>query len=303
MKTNLFYLVLFIITFPCCTNNKALSDSQKEKIKSEVKEVVTAMFQGIKEANYDMATKPFLLSPDFFYISNGNLLTEKSLDNAKQFFSSLRNQEITTIDETYTVIDNSTVMYTTKVKCLMNFKDGHALNQEPWYMQYLFKKLDNQWRVINGTESGDEQYVKGCNAPMDINQVELSKQILGNWKIEIGKDTILYWSAKTFGNNFESYFKTLINGKLVSEGKQLFGYDNKLDKYIGISTEKEGNFVIAAFWFTSKDKFTMTYPTNLTYPTKSSFRAEGQIKSPDYITQVETMNGKVVARFNYLRVK
>ena len=54
MKTRLIFLVLLIVCFSCGTNNKPVSDAQKEKIKGEVKEVVNTIFKGAEEANSDM---------------------------------------------------------------------------------------------------------------------------------------------------------------------------------------------------------------------------------------------------------
>ncbi len=48
MKTRLIFLVLLIVCFSCGTNNKPVSDAQKEKIKGEVKEVVNTFFKGVK---------------------------------------------------------------------------------------------------------------------------------------------------------------------------------------------------------------------------------------------------------------
>ena len=55
MKTRLIFLVLLIVSFSCGTNNKPVSDAQKEKIKGEVKEVVNALFKSAEEANFDKA--------------------------------------------------------------------------------------------------------------------------------------------------------------------------------------------------------------------------------------------------------
>ena len=64
-------MVMLIASISCGTNNKPLSDAQKEKIKGEVKEVVNTFIKGCEELNFDMAVESFLDSPDFDYISNG----------------------------------------------------------------------------------------------------------------------------------------------------------------------------------------------------------------------------------------
>ena len=94
MKTKLIFLVLLIVCFSCGTNNKPVSDAQKEKIKGEVKEVVNTIIKGCEEANFDMALEPFLDSPDFVYIVNGKTFSYKELMDMKPFFNALLNQKV-----------------------------------------------------------------------------------------------------------------------------------------------------------------------------------------------------------------
>ena len=54
MKTQPILLLLLVVCFSCGTNNKPLSDSQKEKVISEVKPVVTEIIKGAEEANLDL---------------------------------------------------------------------------------------------------------------------------------------------------------------------------------------------------------------------------------------------------------
>ena len=86
MKTRLIFLVLLIACISCGTNNKPVSDAQKEKIKGEVKEVVNTFIKGCEEVNSDMAIKPFLDSPDFVYIANGKTYSYKEFNVMKPVF-------------------------------------------------------------------------------------------------------------------------------------------------------------------------------------------------------------------------
>ena len=54
-----------------------------------------------------------------------------------------------------------------------------------------------------------------------LDQMELMKQFSGNWKCEIAKDTIEY-----------ADFKYVTKDKIFLEGKQLYGYDRQMDKFI-----------------------------------------------------------------------
>jgi len=227
MKTKLIFLLLLIVCFSCGTNNKPVSDAQKEKIKGQVKEVVNTIFKGAEEANFEMATEPWLDSPDFVLINNGMTLSYKEVVDAFiPLFGTLLNQKITIVDEEYAVLDKSTVLYTTNCKSLMNFKDGHSTLADPEAMQFTFKKINNEWKVIYAVDS----YVEKCvpsESSKGLNQVELFKQMIGTWKAEIARDTFYLAQYKPFGNGLEGNIKIVTGGKKIMEGKVLLGYDKK----------------------------------------------------------------------------
>jgi hypothetical protein len=161
MKTKIFLLGLFFICFSCVKNNDSISDAQKEQIKTEVKEVLNSILKGAEEANFDMIKGHWLDSSDFMFLYNGSLLDYKQTSElAKEMFGAVTNQEITLNDEKYLVIDNSTVLYTAITKCVVNFRDGSSMVQDPWAMQYLFKKINDEWKVLSANESGIEKYIE-----------------------------------------------------------------------------------------------------------------------------------------------
>lgn len=154
MKTRHVFLVMLIFCFSCGTNNKPLSDAQKEKIIGEVKEQVSIFFKGCEEVNLDMCMKPMHDSPDFLYINNGYSFSYKEcMDVFRPVFDTFLNQKITIQDEKYSFPDNSTVLYSNHCTSLTNYKDGHAVLQDPTVMLFIFKKIDDTWKVIYGVES------------------------------------------------------------------------------------------------------------------------------------------------------
>lgn len=136
------------------------------------------------------------------------------------------------------------------------------------------------------------------------NQVELMKQLVGNWKAE-WTDTILNWECKAFGTGLDCYYNYTLtkNNKKVLEGRQLFGYDSKLDKYVAATLETGRDIWILAFWFTSDNNYKIISLTDISDPDKAFFKVEGEFKSPDAFTETWILNGKVFDRYNYIRVK
>ena len=95
MKTRFILLVLLIVCISCGTNNKPVSDAQKEKIKGEVKEVVNTFIKGCEEANSDMLLGVYLDSPDFVVTYNGNSFGYKQFfDLVKSAFGTLYKSKV-----------------------------------------------------------------------------------------------------------------------------------------------------------------------------------------------------------------
>jgi hypothetical protein len=303
MKTRLIFLVLLIVCFSCGTNNKPVSDAQKEKIKGQVKEVVNTIFKGAEEANFEMATEPWLDSPDFVLINNGMTLSYKEVVDAfKPLFGTLLNQKITIVDEEYTVLDKSTVLYTTNCNSLMNFKDGHSTLADPEAMLFMFKKINNRWRVIYAVDSYVEKNVPS-ESSKGLNQVELFKQMIGTWKSEIARDTFYIAQYKPFGNGLEGNIKIVTGGKKIMEGKVLLGYDKKNDKFVETDLVEGSDIMLYGIWFTSKSTLTEVPWEDILNPEKTPVIWKYEIKSPDVFVWNNIENNKTTFSYNFHREK
>jgi hypothetical protein len=240
MKTKLIFLALLIFCISCETNNKPVSDAQKEKIKGEVKKVVNSFIKGCEEANTDMVMESFLDSPDFIDITNGMTFSYKEMMDMKPNFNAILNQKCTIINEKYTFLDKSTVLYTAETKWSTNYKDGHSSITDPQAFLFTFKKIDDKWRIIYLVDSNVEK-----NTPSEsskgLNQTELLNKFVGNWEIPSGKDTSEFVNIKSLqgGNGLSVYAKWETKGKMLFEGTGFWGYDaaiNKIDISILLST-------------------------------------------------------------------
>jgi hypothetical protein len=137
----------------------------------------------------------------------------------------------------------------------------------------------------------------------NLNQTELLKQFIGSWKFDLGKDTTGLWEVKLFGTGIEGYRKNVTKGKIVTEGKQLYGYDSKLDKFVGADLVKGKDIGIWATWFISNNKCVIIPYSDIANPEKASFKMEGEFKSPNVITYTSIINGKPLKPDTYTRIK
>jgi hypothetical protein len=305
MKTRLIYLVLLIVCFSCGTNNKPLSDAQKEKIKGEVKEVVNKIIKGCEETNYEMVIEPYFDSPDFVFIYNGTALSYKEIaDLTKTQFNTFLNQKITIINEKCSILDNSTVLYTINDKCLMNYKDGHSSLGDPETMLFMFKKIDNKWRVIYSVDSYVEKIVKYKEPSKELNQVELMKHWVGTWKGNMGKDTILICECKPFNKGFELYLKNEVKGKTVIDWKTLVGYDKKSDKLIeALIFGDNPEMMLYSMWFSSPNKCEEIFLEDSALAEEAINKWTFEFKTPDELIWNEIVNNKIIHTYNLHRVK
>lgn len=305
MKTKLIFLVSLLASFCCCTNpGRPLSDTEKDKIKGEVKEVVNTVFKGSEEANADMIIGTYLDSPDFVFTWNGNSFGYKPcIDLLKFVFGTLKNQKFTVVDEKYVVLDNSTVMVTVINKCLMNYKDGHSVLLDPWISQFIIKKTDYKWKVISLSESGIEKNVPG-ESSKGLNQVEFMQQFLGTWKAEYGKDTIVIYNARPFGNGSERDITMSSKGVIINSVKQLLGYDKEMDKLIEVTLYKSSpNLIINVWWATSKTTAEGVPLKDISNPENATIKLKCEFKSPDVFILTNIINNKVVGAYTYTREK
>jgi hypothetical protein len=126
-------------------------------------------------------------------------------------------------------------------------------------------------------------------------QVKLMRQLIGTWQAELGKDTIAVTVFKPFGTGLDGYASVVVKGKIISDRRQLFGYDKPTDQFIEAEVTLGSDMELWACWFT-KEKFMTGVPyANRLDPTKAIFRVEIEIKSPDSYTQTIFQNGKRIS--------
>jgi hypothetical protein len=136
-----------------------------------------------------------------------------------------------------------------------------------------------------------------------LNQVELMKQFLGSWKCDVAKDTICYWDIKSFGTGIEGYFKYVTNGKIVTEGKELWGYDKTIDKCILSEMIKGMDIELYLTWFISKNRCNMYPYGDILNPEKASSKWEVEFTSTDVLVETTFLNNNPVKIETYTRVK
>lgn len=131
-----------------------------------------------------------------------------------------------------------------------------------------------------------------------LDQVELMKQFIGTWKCDFDEETVFICNNKPFGNGLVCASQIVKNGDILDSITQLFGYDNKADKFI-IAELKESSSVIeiCSAWFSSKNKGEIV----VTNPENAPFKFIFEFRTPDMIVQNAIQDGKVVNEITLIR--
>jgi hypothetical protein len=155
MKKILLSLTVTVtVVFCSCTNmNKPLTDEDKDKIISEAKVSISTLIQTCETPDPDKLKSTYLNSPDFVSLVGGVYSDyDESIINMYAFLNSVKSQKATIKNEKYVVLDATTVLYTANSKWETTLKNDSTIYMEPVGMQFLLKKIDNDWKVLSWTE-------------------------------------------------------------------------------------------------------------------------------------------------------
>jgi hypothetical protein len=136
-----------------------------------------------------------------------------------------------------------------------------------------------------------------------LNQIELMKLQIGTFKCVNNKDTTVFWEGKPFGTGLECNSNNVVEGKTVREGRELWGYDKSIDKFIFAKLTKGKDIRLYAFGFISKNKYELILYSDIPNPEKASFKYEGEFKSLDMLVETRIVNNIPVKTWTYTRLK
>ena len=150
--------------------------------------------------------------------------------------------------------------------------------------------------LLNGVQAQTQQ--------TKLNQVEYINQLIGSWKVELGKDTTVYSDFTTYGTGVDVNMKFVSKGKTFMERRINWAYDKTLNRFIGLDQNKGGDVVsLSAAQWISKNKYVVVDYKDISKPEEASARTEGILKSHELLEITYYVNNKPINTLNYIRVK
>ena len=149
--------ILFLLTvlmfWACSDGNKPLSNDEKNKIINEAKATIATIIQTCETPDPELLKSFYINSPDFVSMVGGQYAEyEQSLKNVDGYFANVASQKSTIRNEKYVVLDVSTVLYTADSSWEVNLKNDTTIIMDPAGMQFLLKRIANEWKVLSWTE-------------------------------------------------------------------------------------------------------------------------------------------------------
>jgi hypothetical protein len=152
MKKIVLFPVL-LLSIACTQVNKPLTDADKEKITGEAKVLIDSIMKHCENPNPEALIALYINSPDFVTMVGGVQSDYAGgCEGARNYLNSVTRQKATITKEKYTVLDPTTVLYTADSKWEVVTKNDSTTMMDPVGMQFLLKKVDNEWKVLSWTE-------------------------------------------------------------------------------------------------------------------------------------------------------
>jgi hypothetical protein len=155
MKKMIFTLLPIIILSCGIKNVGVLSENEKEIIKSELQSIMNQIVQNNENGNMEKAIEPYLNSPEFISISNGQVSDYiKFMTENTYYFDALKSQKFSDSELIYTYINNENVIITWSSSAFVQMKDEQEIKIDPYTVTFMFKKVNELWKVTYAHGSG-----------------------------------------------------------------------------------------------------------------------------------------------------
>lgn len=157
-------LCFSVLLFSCQTNDNTraavtqapeLSSQEKETAKKEISGRIEEIIKGAKGLDVEAAAKPYSSDPDFKIVNPDATVTDlKTMKNIQaQGFKTLASLNFTTIKQDFTFLAKDLVMCTWTGINEFELKTGEKMKIEPYVGSMLFRKRDNEWKIIYAHET------------------------------------------------------------------------------------------------------------------------------------------------------
>ena len=155
MKKILIFMT--VITFVSCTSKepKQMTAEELDLAKKEIKNICDQLFSAVNKLDMDAFFKDFSNSPEFLFIgTDGKSYDFQSyVDMSKEFVKPLSESSFILNKSDFRVLSNDLMLYINSGTWDLAFPTGDHIKFDTYTINCLFKKIENQWKIIFLQES------------------------------------------------------------------------------------------------------------------------------------------------------
>ena len=157
-------IILMVLVCSSCKNTNSssaikeateISSDEKEIIKKSISQRIEEIIKGAKELNVDAALKPYA-SDEAFRIVNpdGSVADFQTMKNAQtEAFKTVTSMNFKTLKQEFSFLTKNLVICTWTGSNEFELKTGEKLKIEPYVGTMIFRKSDNEWKIIYAHET------------------------------------------------------------------------------------------------------------------------------------------------------
>jgi len=150
MKTYLFILMVLLLS-PGYSNPipVLITTQDQDTDRKEISAIVKLINQSLDKMDVEALFRSYSDSADFFTTDGSMINLQLFKNHNAAWFNSLSSLKVTTTGEYYRFLPGNTVICSWTGKFEMTLKSGEQLKIDKFGITYIFRKIDNKWKVIH----------------------------------------------------------------------------------------------------------------------------------------------------------
>jgi ketosteroid isomerase-like protein len=155
MKTRILMTLLLSFLFGCAQQPAQMTAQEQETAKKEIREVVNVILQSAQKLDVEAVLQPYSNSADFILINpDGSMADYQGAKNGTaDFIRPLSALKFTTVNDEFRFLPNNIVICAWLGTCEMTLKTGEYSKIEKYGVSMVFRKINNNWKIIYSHES------------------------------------------------------------------------------------------------------------------------------------------------------
>jgi hypothetical protein len=149
---------MMIASLPGCgiQSPKPLTDKEKAEIMEAVTKTAHDITDACNQINFSDFEEFFMESPEYVAVTSGGscLNYAQYMKGEKDFFESVSTLQLTIINESTKALERTLAVYSAQLKVIAILKTGEKLTYANNVFSEIYRKIDNQWKIIFIQEAG-----------------------------------------------------------------------------------------------------------------------------------------------------